>query len=196
MTTEVRSQTLAANVPGYFGQGRIWFLKTATGPVTISCQKSGQGSSNVRNFINVAAGFKFKAEIGDGWDILTITSANAQYIELVIGDDDVEVSSAVSVNGSVTTIESPTTAIATAAFGDLPDTNHADIPQNIARKRITISVDPNSAGFVYVRDLTSSAALAGVPIQAGMGFTFATSAALRVINFSGATARYMTFEET
>lgn len=196
MTTEVRQQTLAANVPGYFGQGRIWYLKSATGPVSIVCQKHGQGSTNVRDFINVAAGFKFKAEIGDGWDILRITSATDQIVEIVVGDDDIEVANAVTVNGSVVTEIEPSSTISTPADVAVAGGGNSVIAANLSRKRIRVgSLSTNAPAISNLR-VSDSANPRGLELQPGTWEPFETTAALTIFNPDANPQTYWIFEET
>jgi hypothetical protein len=96
VTTEVLAIALTAGQQATAGQGRIWYLKTATGPITLTAENNGSGAT-IRKFINVNAGMSFKAEPGDGWTYLRITSVTTQNIELILGDDEVSVANAVSV---------------------------------------------------------------------------------------------------
>lgn len=196
MTTEVLAVVATAATPLYFGQGRIWYLKAATSAVTIECRKSGQGSQNVRRFINVAAGFKFKAEVGDGWDILALTSALTQNIEIIIGDDDVEVANAVSVTGSVTVQESPFTTPVTPADTAVGAGGNSVIAANPARRAIVIgSLAANAPATTNLR-VAASAAAAGYELQPGMYERIVTTGALTVFNGDATAQTYWIFEET
>lgn len=195
MTTEVLAVAAQAGVPLYFGQGRIWYLKTAVTAVTIECRKTGQGAQNVRRFINVAAGFKFKADAGDGWDILVLTSAGAQNIEIIVGDDDVEVSNAVTVNGSVTTQESPFTTPVTPADVPVGAGGNSVIAANLARRAIIIGSLAANADPINLRIATSAAAR-GIELQAGMSVRIPTTASLTVFNGGAVPQSYWIFEET
>lgn len=197
MTTEVKQQTLLANQPGYFGQGRVWYLKSATGPVAIRCEKRGQGSTNVRNFINVPAGFKFKAEVGDGWDILVIESATNQVIEIIIGDDDVDVANAVTVNGSVVVDPEPSATISTPADVPVAAGGNSVIAANLTRKRIRVgSLSTNAPATPANLRVADSANPRGVELQPGTWETFETTAALTVFNPDASLQTYWTFEES
>lgn len=191
MTTEVLQQTLQAGAPGYFGQGRIFYIKTsANGGLTIRARKSGQGSTNVRSFLNIAAGMKFKADVGDGWDILEVTSATTQLVELIVGDDDVEVSSAVTVNGSVTVADIlPTSFTNTAPVVLAPAVAIQLIAANIARKKVTFFADPAAADPVFFRGLIGGNNLGFV--QGGMGYGFANTGAIFGICASATTIYVM-----
>jgi hypothetical protein len=198
MTTEVLARSVTAAVATYFGQGRIWYLKAATGPVTIVCRKSGQGSTTVRSFINVAAGFKFKADLGDGWDILELTSASTQNIEMILGDDDVEVSNAVTVNGSVTTAVAPSSTVTTIADPSIVAAGNNVIAANLSRKRIWIgSLSSNAPADALNLRVAETNAARGFELQPGMYEKFETTAALTIRNASATTAQsYWIFEES
>jgi hypothetical protein len=198
MTTEVLARSLTAGVTTYFGQGRIWYLKAATSAVTIVCRKSGQGSTTVRSFISVAAGFKFKAELGDGWDILEMTSAASQNIEFILGDDDVEVSNAVTVNGSVTTSVSPSSTVTSVADLSVAAAGNSVIAANLSRKRIWIgSLSNNAPTDALNLRVAETNAARGFELQPGTYEKFETTAALTIRNSSATTAQtYWIFEES
>lgn len=196
MTTEVLAQTVVAGTPAFFGQGRIWYLKTATGPVTITARKSGGGSTNVRKFINVAAGFKFRAEIGDGWDILQMDSVSSQAIEIIVGDDDVEVANAVSITGSATTIEAPFATPVTPADAVILTGGNAVIAANLARRAITIgSLASNAPATTNLRVGTAASAR-GYELQPGTWQRIPTTGALTIFNGDANSQTYWIFEET
>lgn len=186
MTTEVLAQTLAAAQQVTFGGGRIWYLKTAIAPVTISCEKrGGTQTTQVRKFSNVGPGFKFKAEVGDGWTYLRMTNgATPQTIELIIGDDDVEVSNAVSVTGAVTTVPSVSTAIATPADQVITTANKFSLAANLARRTITIGSLSTNTGSVRIQ-LPAAGAGFGLELQPGQWETLPTTAAIDIRNDSG-----------
>jgi hypothetical protein len=196
VTTEVLTLVLTAGVESTAGQGRIWYLKSATAPLTMVAQKLGTGAI-VRRFVNVPAGFKFKAEPGSpGWDYLRITSASSQTIELIVGDDDVDVANAVSVTGSVTVQESPSDAItdivpvamATATVTQL-------IAANTSRRRVTITNPSTNAASIFIRRaLAASNDL--LELQPGTFAEFKTKAGLWGIQSSGGSQNALVFEET
>lgn len=198
MTTEVLSQAVVAATPAYFGQGRIWYLKAATSAVTIECRKSGAGSSNVRRFINVAAGFKFSADVGDGWNILVLTSALSQNIEIIVGDDDVEVANAVSVTGSVTTQAAPSSSVNTPADANIAAAGNAVIAANLSRRSIRIgSLSTNAPADGLNLRVADSNNIEGVELQPGTWEKFETTAALTIRNSSATTGQfYWVFEES
>lgn len=194
MTTEVLAASLTAGQQYTFGQGRIWYVKSATSPITITAEQAGTGSK-IRKFINVAAGFKFTADAGDGWTYLRVISALSQNVELVIGDDDVEVSNAVTVNGSVTTIESPATLVTDAAPVVCPTAAlTAIVPINGTRRRVSLSADALNTGTVYVR--TAGGANNLYPLAPGLSVEFDGTYAMSVRNDTGANATIYIFEES
>lgn len=151
MTTEVLSFPLASAGTASAGQGKMFYIKSATAPLTITAEKSGTGG-RVRKFTNVPAGFKFTAASdADGFTYLRILNgATAQTVELIVGDDDVELSNAVSVTGAVTTQSNPAQAFADTAPVVTAGGTHALFAANLARRRITVWSDPRNAGDAVI----------------------------------------------
>lgn len=196
MTTEVLAQALQAGVQATFGQGRVWYLKVASAPLTIIAERQRTGASP-RKFINVAAGFKFTAQEGDGWTYLRVLSAVNQNIEIIVGDDDVEVANAVTVSGGVSTQDAPSAAVATPARLTVVNATAQTIAANASRRRITIANPSDNAtpGVVYVQAVAAGAGR-GYPLDPGMSAEFRTTAALDVRNDSGGSVDVTQFEET
>ncbi len=195
MTTEVLTLVLTGGQQSTAGPGRIFYVKSATAALSIVAQKIGTGAI-VRKFINIGAGFKFRArDESQGWDYLRIDSASSQTIELIVGDDDVDVANAVSVTGSVTTQDVPSSAVATPAAGSRATGGADTIAGNAARRRITIcSLAANTTNF-FVQAVGAGAGR-GIEMQPGTFAEFRTTAALDVRNDSGSTVAYTVFEET
>ena len=194
MTTEVIAQALQAGVQATFGQGRIWYLKAASAPLTIIAERQRTGA-NPRRFINVAAGFKFTAEPDDGWTYLRVLSAVNQNIEIIIGDDDVEVANAVTVSGGVTVQAIPASAVSDIApVVRLNATQGALFAVNASRRRITVSADSNNAGSCYARVAGGANNIA--ELQPGVSQQFEATYALDVRNDTGANATFYIFEES
>ncbi len=196
MTTEVIAQTLTAGQQATFGQGRIFYVKSAPGgPISITLEQYRSGKS-VRKFINVPAGFKFKAVEGDGWLTMRVTSAVTQNVEFIIGDDDVELSNAVTVTGGVTTAEAPSSGFTTTvAETALANASSADIAANAARRRITVNASSTNSGSLWIRDQTATTN-GGIELQPGLFVELRTTAAFRIRNNSGAAQSYSLQEET
>lgn len=195
MTTEVLQLALTAGQQSTAGQGRVFYVKSASAAISITAEKIGTGAL-VRRFVNIPAGFKFHAEAGSvGWDYLRILSASSQNIELIVGDDDVDVANAVSVTGSVSTQDQPSTAVATPAPDAVASGSALVIAANLSRRRITISNDSGNGAKVYVQ-ATSAGAGRGVPLADGLFAEFRTTAALDVRNDSSLAATVTRFEET
>lgn len=185
---------LTAGQQSTAGQGRIWYVKSATAALTITAEKNGSANA-IRKFINVGAGFKFTAEPGDGWAYLRILSASSQTIEIIIGDDDVEVANAVSVTGGVTTAELPSSALATPAAA-VRATGGADtIAANAARRRITVCALSTNTGSLFLQAVAAGPGR-GIELQPGIFVELRTTAAFDVRNDSGAPQTYMVTEET
>jgi hypothetical protein len=195
MTTEVLAQQLVANQQATFGAGRMWYLKTATGPVSVTAESSGTGAA-VRKFTNVSAGFKFVAVKGDGWTYLRVLSVTSQNIEIVVGDDDVQVAGAVSVVGTVITAPAPSGNITASGADTVIATGSAySIPQNVGRRRITIGSLSTNTGSVRVQS-AGAGANRGLELQAGSFVQFDTTSALDVRNDSGAAQTVYQVEES
>lgn len=200
MTTEVLAATLTANAESTFGQGRVWYVKAATAALTIIAQKLGTGAV-IRRFINVGAGFKFKAREGEvGWDYLRVTSAVNQNIEIIIGDDDVEVANAVTVTGSVVTADQPMVAVAdTAAVVRLTATQGALFAANPSRRRLRVFVDslnlPSGAGVNCF--LRSAGGVNNIgELVPGLSYPFDATYGLDVRNDTGNTWTFYILEES
>lgn len=195
MTTEVLTLALTGGQQYTAGQGRIWYIKSATAALSITAEKIGVGGI-VRKFVNVGAGFKFKAADGTpGWDYLRILSAVTQNVEIIIGDDDVEVANAVSVTGSVTTQESPSSAISTPAAGSRATGGADTIAANASRRRITVCAPSANTGSLFLQ-ATGAGPGRGIELQPGTFVELKTTAAFDIRNDSGATQAYTLFEET
>lgn len=194
MTTEVIAQSLVANQQATFGQGRIWYVKAASAALTIIAERAGTNAS-VRKFVNIGAGFKFSADKGDGWTYLRIVSAVNQNIEIIIGDDDVEVANAVTVNGGVNTSETPAAAASNTPQATIANgTQGALFAASLTRKRVTVFVDSTNAASCYARTVGGANNIA--ELQPGASVQFTASYALEVRNDSGATANFYILEES
>lgn len=196
MTTEVLTQQLTAGVQATFGQGRVWYIKQATGALTIIAEKLGTAAS-VRRFINVGAGFKFTAALGDGWDYLRITSASTQTIEIILSDDDVEVANAVSVTGTAITQENPTQSVTDRAAVSVSNAiQTVTLFAAASRRQIRVFVDEQNADVCYARTIGGSNRLAN--LQPGSVYTFPGVYGLNVERAaaSGGNCIFYLFEES
>lgn len=197
MTTEVLSLNLVANQQQTLGQGRIWYVKSATAALNITLETLGTGAK-VRKFTNIGAGFKFTAEDGDGWTYLRIVSATNQTVEMVVGDDDVEVANAVTVSGGVAISETPSAAVADTVDTAQGSGTQTVIAANPARRRITIGCLSTSTNPVRVS--SAGGAGRGIEVSPGTFLEFRTTAALAVRNDntsgSGGAATWYAEEET
>lgn len=151
MSTETLTQTLVANTPVQFGAGTNFLVLGATAPLTIQAVQIGNSNKN-RLFAGVLQGFSFKADdAGDGFDLLQVTSATAQTITLVVGDDDVSYPSTVNVAGSVQSVQVPAVAVADQApVVTVANAQTALFPQNVNRRRITVFSDPTNAANAVI----------------------------------------------
>jgi len=194
MTTEVLAQSLLAGVQATFPQGRIFYIKTASANLTLTAETIGSGAK-VRKFINVSAGFKFTADPGDGWTYLRCLSLVNQAVEMVIGDDDVELANAVSVTGTVTTAILPSGTLTDAANVALPNAaTTAIVAANPARRRVTIGNPSTALASFFIR---AGAAGANnlLEVQPGIFVELDTTAAVAGRNDSGAALSATVLEE-
>jgi len=195
MTTEVLSQALTGGVKATFGQGRVFYIKTATSALNIEAKRAG-GANSVRKFINIGAGFKFTADVGEGWDLLEVTSAVGQTLEIVVGDDDVDVANAVSVSGVANIQETPSATIsASAADVSVGNGAASAIAGNAARRRITVCALSTNTGSLRIQS-PGAGANKGLELQPGIFIELRTTAAFDIRNDSGASQSYSVFEES
>lgn len=195
MSTEVLTVVLSAGVQATLGQGRILYVKSATAPLSIVLEQSqGYGRAR-RTFTNIPAGFKLRAAEADAWTYTRITSATSQTVEIILGDDDVEFASAVSVTGTASVAEAPSSSVtATAADVSVANAGNSAIAANTGRRRITIQALDTNTGNLRVG--TSTTTGQGIVLQPGQAWEFKTTAALYVTNNSGAAQSYTVFEES
>lgn len=151
MSTETLTQTIGVGATIEFGGGTNFLILTSTGPVDVTAIRLGSSSSRIV-LRGALQGFNFKSEDGQGFDLLQVTSATAQNVTFVVGNDDVSYPSTVNVAGSVNTIPQP----ASAAIDQGPVVTVANVqtalfPENVSRKRITAQADTNNVGTVFFR---------------------------------------------
>lgn len=151
MSTETLTQAIGAGATVRFGAGTQFLVAAAASNIDIKAVKLGDSSQN-KKFLGTPAGFKFTARDA-GFDYLEVTSAAAQNVTLTVGTDDVSFSNQVTVAGNVSTAELPASAISTpGAKVTVVTAGAALVAANLARRRVTISSDPNNvAAVIYVR---------------------------------------------
>lgn len=193
MSARNYSQTLGAGETITLPAGRYFYVRTAL--TAIDVVSEGNPGSPAR-FIGISAGAKFgPVSEGRGWKKLKVTSALAQSIEIVISDDgDFEISSSVTVAGSVLTSEAPASSVTDLpAVSRLNATQGALIAANVTRKRITVTASSANAGICFVRAVGGANNLA--ELAPGMSWQFKGTYALEVRNDTGAAANFYLFEE-
>jgi len=134
----------------------------------------------------------------DYFSRVTLTSALAQTVRVLIADEAQDVSNVVTGGGggiSLTVAETPSTAVASPAADVINNAAALVIAANAARLRLTISALSTNTGSVFVQ-ATGAGAGRGVELQPGIVMEFRTRAALDVRNDSGAAQTVMRFEET
>lgn len=195
MTTEVLALALSAGVQATFGQGRVFYIKTAAAPITLIAEKMGSGASVIR-FVNMGAGTKFTAKPGQEWDYLRVVSATSQNIELIVGDDDVDIANAVSVSGVALVQQAPATGIAVSASDTaINNASFATIAANLSRKSLTIGALASNTGNLRVQS-AGAGSTKGRELQPGTTVTYVNTGAFDVRNDSGATQSIWIEEET
>lgn len=191
MTTEVITQALTAGQKAFLGQGFTWYLKTAPTAIDITLVKKGTGAS-VRKFISIPAGFKYRADrvLGNqGWDIMEIVSSVNQTIEMVLSDDDIDASNAITIIGTVNVQTAPfSTSINSAAQAVIAAGNKVSIPAG-TRKKLEISNLSSSASSVFVQT-PGAGTTKGIEVQPGMSWAENISLAVDVWTDGGATVQY------
>lgn len=162
MTTEVLSYTISAGTTVRAPRGRLFFIKTAASPVSITA--SGRPGAPIK-FSNVTAGLKYgPVDESEHWEYLEITSATTQTVELIIGDDDVEVAGTVSVAGTVTVQDGNTTVV---TISDVSCTAGATTQLLVGtRKSATFTLSPNAIGSIRFGNSLVTAT-SGLEIQPG-----------------------------
>lgn len=195
MTTEVIAQAIGAGGTIFLGQGRIFYVKTCASAINIIARKIGT-SSSVINIRNIGAGFKFIRELGQGWDTLEITSAAAQNLEIILSDDDVEISNAVSVVGVASVSVAAYTAIVANTQLVVANTNKQSVAANLSRKAITLA-NPSTLvqGSVFLQSPAAGPGL-GIEIQNGTFLTINNTDAFDLRNDSGGAVTINVFEQT
>lgn len=196
MTTRTYTLTFTGAATLTAPSGVFFYIKSATSALTLRTRGS---TTAPIEFSNVGAGLKFgPVAIEKRWTYLDVTSAIAQTVELVVSDDgEVDIASTVTVAGSVTVQELPSTAIATPARITRATGGASTIAANPARKRITIANPSDNAtpGLLYVQAVGAGAGR-GIPLDPGLFVELATTAAIDIRNDSGASVDFTQFEET
>lgn len=151
MSTETLTQTIGAGATIEFGGGTNFLILASTSAVNIVAVKLG--SANSRIVLNGALqGFSFQSAEGESFDLLQVTSAAAQNVTFVVGNDDVSYPSTVNIAGTVNTAALPAAAVTdTPPVVTVGSVQTALFPQNVSRRRITAQADPGNAGTVFFR---------------------------------------------
>jgi hypothetical protein len=192
--------TIQAGATVTLPAGRYFYIRTASAALDVVTE--GNPGSPVR-FDGISVGSKFgPVAEGDGWKLLRVTSAALQAVEIVISDDgNFEVSSNVTVSGSVTVNESPATAITnTAPVDAISGAETLLIAANASRRRVQIAADSrnadggtNATHGGLIRGATGGNAID--EIQPGVSKWFNVTGGLWVRNDSGSTNRFYVREE-
>lgn len=164
MTTETLSYTIAAGGMVRAPRGKFFYIKTCpNGGLSITA--SGRPGAPIK-FSGMGAGLKYGPVDDSGvWEYLEITSATAQTIEIIIGDDDVEIAGAVSVTGTVTTIDA-TVSVVGVADVSLAAASTTFLTQNASSKGWIIGNLSTNASAVRISHSVASATN-GIELQPG-----------------------------
>lgn len=194
MSTRTYSVVFNAAGSADLPAGRFFFVKSAS--AALSIETVGNPGAPVR-FENVGAGLKFKAGAEQRWKQLRITSAAVQTVEVVISEEsEVDISSTVTVSGSVTVVAQPSTTIATparVALSAAADT--LIVAANASRKRLRIQVPSTEVNSAVIGPTGSLGAAQGFEIQPGTNEPVDTLAAVYGRGV-GAAVNVQVFEET
>jgi hypothetical protein len=189
-------QTLGAGEVATLPGGRFFMIKAAT--AVLNVETIGNAGSPV-SFTGIGAGSKFgPVAEGEGWTNLKLTAATAQNIEVIISDDGYfDVANTVTVSGSVTVTDVPSTALTDRVDATNAIATEATIAANLSRRRITIGVLSSSNNSVRVSQAGGTGR--GIEISPGTNQEFKTTGALVVRNDnttgSGAAATWYAEEE-
>jgi hypothetical protein len=183
VTTEVLTYVIGAGATVRAPRGRLFFVKSApNGGLTITA--SGRPGAPIK-FANISAGLKYgPVDEADHWEYLEITSATAQTVELIIGDDDVEVAGTVSIAGTVSTVDAQI-IVATPGDVSIPAGTTASIRAGttVAKGLIVGNLSTNSSS-VRIGNSTAAAAF-GIELQPGEKIVIpATNTSIYAFNVS------------
>lgn len=181
-------------------QGIYWYLMTASTPIDIRTRGFNSTIAPLE-MTGVPAGSRFGPLTPDKkWQNLVLSSSAAQSVVIVISDDaEFAAASAVTVVGSVTTLESRSSALASIGNTSIANGASATIAANANRKKIHIC-NPSTPAGTQIASLwvsaTNAASPRGVELAPGTTFTLETTAQIFVRNDSGAALDYTYLEET
>lgn len=181
MTTEVLSYTISAGQTVRAPRGRLFFVKTAANPLSITA--SGRPGAPIK-FSNITAGLKYgPVDESEHWEYLEITSATAQTIEIIIGDDDVEVAGTVSVAGTVTVSEPGYAGNTVSVDISVPTgVSTAILAPSSSRKTCIVGSLSTNPGSVRIGYGGAIGATQGIELQPGEKITIPTQASVYAWN--------------
>lgn len=193
-------QAIGAGATITLPAGRYFYVRTASSAIDVVTD--GRPGAPV-SFLGISAGAKFgPVAEGQGWAYLKVTSALAQSLEIVISDDgNFEISSNVTVSGTVTTTPAAAASITnTAPVDAATGAETLLIAQTLARKRVQIAADSSNADGGTTA--THGGLIRGATgannideLQPGVSKWFEYTGALYVRNDSGSTNRFYVREE-
>lgn len=181
MSTRIFTEAFGAGETREVGAGgRLLYIIAASSAINVETTGTPNAPATLQG---VGAGLKYRRP--DRWRTLKFTSPGAQNITFAVSDDDdIEIANAVTVSGVAAVLVSPATVFTAGGLTTLATANSLDIAANLARRRITISSDPTSAGTAWIRDQTGITD-GGIPLQPGTFVELQTTAAIRVRNNTG-----------
>lgn len=193
-TLERYSRTIPASGVIETMRNNVFILITSSAPISIRLENGGaaEGASGLQG------GIKF--ERVKPWDNARIVGAAGTTVEFYVGSYAVDrdltepITQIATIAGVASVAMVPSSTLASQAKTALATGNSADIPANLARKRISITCWSDSAGTFCVRDQAATTD-AGTEVQAGVTMQFDTTAALRIRNNSGSSVNYSWNEE-
>lgn len=196
MGLERRVQTIPATGRIEVGRGNYLLYLTGTGAVEIRMERDGTSD----RFIGVVGGLLIRRIAP--YDTITIIGTPGVSTEVIVGSevvdrDETDIRLAVTaIAGTISTTEAPASSWTTT----VPNTTLAavatvDIAANLARKRLWIQNDLNSATHFWVRDQSVTTS-GGVQLAPGQSVVISNTGAIRIRNNDAAlTAQYSIQEE-
>lgn len=129
-------------------RGSTFLMRSASAPVTVKAVNIRDADGAIRGdtleFTNVTAGFKVRPlPAGRYFEGLEIYSASANTVEIVVGDEEVEIS------GTMSVVTSPASAFTTAAV-TVGVAAVLVAALNAARKRVTVQSLQSNGANIYL----------------------------------------------
>ena len=194
MTTEVHTYVMSVGSTVRAPRGRFFFIKSApSGSHTITA--AGRPGSPLK-FSNISAGLKYgPVDESDTWQYLDITTVSAQTVEIIIGDDDVEVAGVATITGTVTVNQIGRTLVSAADVSVATVSTAVVAAANSGRENLLIGSLSTNPGSVRIGDASVGAAR-GIELQPGQVIELETLTAVSVYNPNATACAFQILEFT